>query len=154
MPLLPRISFYLGASPDPTISFIKKQLCWPATHSTHLPILSGVITVQCYPNQLENSLSPQSIPALSGPYCLLSSAPGNASIVFLRLFARVFHRNSTTQHMVLCGGLLWTSSISYFDYNSLVEGLSPPSFQGWPSLPTAIFRQKGRLTETLNSKQW
>lgn len=120
------------------------------SHTLNSPQLSGAITV-CYPNQLDNTSSPQSIPA---PIVYFLQPRGNASIIFCRLFAWAFHRNSATQHMAICGGLLWTASISYFDYNSLVEGLSPPSSQGLPSLPTALFRQKGRLTKTLTSKQW
>lgn len=48
------------------------------------------------------------------------------------------------QHVILCDGLLPSTSISYSDGNNLAEGLSaPPSFTGLPCLP--LFRQKGKL---------
>lgn len=121
----------------------QKQLCWPATHSTHL--FSVVRLLYVTPINLITLYHPKA--------SLLSLFTSLSPIIFCRLFAWAFHRNSATQHMAVCGGLLWTASISYFDYNSLVEGLSPPSFQGLPSLPKALFRQKGRLTKTLTSKQ-
>lgn len=125
-------------------------------HTLNSPVLSGVITVQRYPNQLDNTLSPQASLlslAVTAYFLQPRAMPPLYSAGCLHGY---FHRNSTMhhmQHMGLCGGLLLTASISYVDYNSLVEGLSPPSFKGLPSLLTAIFRQKGRLTKTLNSKQ-
>lgn len=150
MPLLPHISLYLGASHDPTISLIKNS-CIDRPH-TQLTCFQWCDYCTMLPNQLDNTLSPQApllslvitayflqpraMPPLYSAGCLHGYSTGTAPCITCNT----------------CSGLLWTASISYVDYNSLVEGLSPPSFKGLPSLPIAIFRQKGRLTKTLNSK--
>lgn len=121
----------------------QKQLCWPATHSTHL---FSVVRLLCVtPINLITLdapivyfLQPGARPPLYSAGCLHGHSTGTAP------------RNTWLFVVVSYE----PASISYFDYYSLVEGVSPPSSQGLPSLPTALFRQKGRLTKTLTSKQW